>query len=103
MVDIALGLVPRGCGLRRSEAAVLIWSDTERWDDGSGRLLIEGSTADQTGVGEVAVITRRVMTALDELRQLRGDASPSVSGMTAKTINYGIKCQCCCCPAIRSG
>ena len=31
-------------------------------------------------------LTRRAMAALDELRQLRGDASPSVFGMTAKTI-----------------
>ena len=39
-------------------------------------------------------ITRRAMTALDELRQLRedyGDASPSVFGMAVKTINRRVK------------
>ena len=39
-------------------------------------------------------ITRRAMTALDELRQIRedyGDASPSVFVMTAKTINRRVK------------
>ena len=39
-------------------------------------------------------ITRRAMTALDELRQLRehyGDAGPSVFGMTAKTNNRRVK------------
>ena len=39
-------------------------------------------------------ITRRTMTALDELRQLRehyGDAGPSVFGMTAKTNNRRVK------------
>ena len=36
-------------------------------------------------------ITRRAMTALDELRQLRADANPSVFGMTANTINRRVK------------
>ena len=31
-------------------------------------------------------LTLRAVTALDELLQLRGDASPSVFGMTAKTV-----------------
>ena len=52
MVDIALVL--RDGGLRRLEAAaaVLVWSDIERWDDGSGLLLVEQSNTDQTGEGE---------------------------------------------------
>ena len=50
MVDIALVL--RDGGLRRWEAAVLVWSDIERWDDGSGLLLVEQSKTDQTGEGE---------------------------------------------------
>ena len=85
MVDIALVL--QDCGLRRSEAVALVWSDIGRWDDGSGRLLIDGSTADQTGVGEVVFITRRSMAALDQIQQLHGNASPAVFGTTAKTIN----------------
>ena len=36
-------------------------------------------------------ITRRAMTALDELRQFRADANPSVFGMTANTINRRVK------------
>ena len=64
--------------MRRSEAAVLIWSDIERRDDGSGRLLIEGSTADQTGVGEVAFITRRAMATLEISR------ATAVSGPTPR-------------------
>ena len=94
VVDIALVLVLRDCGLRRSEAAVLVWSGIEHWADGSGRLLIERIKTDQTGEGEVVLITRRAMTALDELRQIRedyGDASPPVFGMTAKTINRRVK------------
>ena len=91
VVDIALVLVLRDCGLRRSEAVALVWSDIERWDDGSGRLLIERSKTDQTGEGKVVFITRRAMAALDELRRLRGDANPSVFGMTANTINRRVK------------
>ena len=53
MVDIAPVL--RNCGLRRSEAAALVWSAIGRWDGSSGHLLTEGSTADQTGVGRGGV------------------------------------------------
>ena len=35
-----------------------LWSDIERWDGGNGRLLIEGSAADQIGLGEAVFITR---------------------------------------------
>ena len=52
----ALVLALRDCGLRRSEAAALVWSDVERWDG----------------------------DALDELRKLRkdyGNASSAVFGM----------------------
>ena len=90
-VVVVLVPVLRDCGLRRSEAAALVWSDIERWDDGSGRLLVEQSKTDQTGEGEVVFITHRTMTALDELRQVRGDASLSVFGMTAKMINRQAK------------
>ena len=88
-VDIALVL--RDCGLRRAEAAALSWSDIERWDDDSGRLLIGRSKTGQTGEGEVVFITRRAMIALDELRQLRCDASPSVFGLVDQSINRRVK------------
>ena len=80
----------RRCG----GSSTLVWPATERWDDGTGRLLIERSKTDQTGEGEVVFITRRAMTALDELRQIRedyGDASPFVFVMMAKTINRRVK------------
>ena len=91
MVAIALVLVLWDCGLRRAEATALTWSDIERWDDGSGQLLIGRSKTDQTGEGEVVFITRRAMTALDELRQLRCDASPSVFGLVDQSINRRVK------------
>ena len=75
-------------------SSTLVRSAIERWDDGTGRLLIERSKTGQTGEGEVVFITHRAMTALDELRHLRGDASPSVFVMTAKTINRRVKAAC---------
>ncbi len=78
-------------------SSTLVWSAIERWDDGTGRLLIERSKTGQTGEGEgegegeVMFITHRAMTVLDVLRHLRGDASPSVFVMTAKTINRRVK------------
>ena len=38
LVDIALCRVLSDAGLRRGEAAALVWDDAARWDDGSGRL-----------------------------------------------------------------
>ena len=76
---------------RCSGSSTLVWSVIERWDDGTGRLLIERSKTGQTGEGEVMFITRRAMNALDVLRHLRGDGSPYVFVMTAKTINRRIK------------
>ena len=72
-----------GCGLRRSEAA-LAWKDIDRWKNGTYRLLAGHSRTEQTG--EVVLFTRQIIAALDEFRQVRGDSSPAVSGMTTKTI-----------------
>jgi len=36
LVDIALCWVMSDAGLRRSEAAALVWDDIARWDNGSG-------------------------------------------------------------------
>ena len=50
------------------------------------------SKTDQTGEGEVVFITRRAMTTLGELRQLRevyGDASPSVFGRRPRRSTAG--------------
>ena len=65
------------CAARRPRP--LVWSDIERWDDGSGRLLIERSRSVQTGEGKVVFITVRAITAPEELWHLRGDASQFVA------------------------
>ena len=46
LVDIALCWVMSDAGLRRSEAAALVWDDITRWDNGSGRLTVRRSKTD---------------------------------------------------------
>ena len=79
MADIVLMLVLQDCGLHLSEAAAFVWSDIGRWDDGSSSLLIERSQTDQTSEGWAVFTTRRAITAPEELRQLRSDASQFVA------------------------
>ena len=70
-------------GLRRSEAAVLLWADIERESDGSGRITIRLSKTDPTGADAVIVITCSVMADLDRLHELQETpaASDSVFGI----------------------
>ena len=72
LVDIALCQVVSDAGLRRSEAAALVWADVEREKDGSGRLLIRRSKTDKQGEGAVVAITKR---AIRDLAAIRGDAA----------------------------
>ena len=51
LVDIALCAVMADGGLRRSEAAALMWGDVERAEDGSGRVTIRQSKTDREGGG----------------------------------------------------
>ena len=60
-------------GLRRSEAAALVWGDVERARDGSGRLLIRRSKTDAEGAGAVVAITKRAMRDLKAIRNGAGD------------------------------
>ena len=90
LVDIALCQVMADAGLRRSEAASLIWADVQREKDGSGLLLIRRSETDSQGEGAVVVITKRAMRDLAAIRQ-GADAGASVFGLSAVQINRRIK------------
>ena len=70
-VDIALISTMRDALLRRSEAAALRWSDVEFRDDGTARITIRWSKADQEGEGAVQFISRYSAKAL---KAIRGDA-----------------------------
>ena len=59
--DVALVAALSDAGLRRSEAAALIWGDVQRWDDGSGRITVIRSKTDVEAAGAVVAITPAAM------------------------------------------
>ena len=84
-VTMALASVMSDGGLRRSEAAALIWADIEQQPDGSGRLVIRKSKTDATGEGAVVAITSNAMRDLERIRRDAGDAD-RVFAMSERTI-----------------
>ena len=83
LVDIALCTVMSDAGLRRSEAAALLWADVDKAEDGSGRLTIRHSKTDKEGEGAVVAITARAMADLEAMREGAGDQDP-VFGLSVK-------------------
>ena len=90
LMDIALCAVMSDGGLRRSEAAALLWGDVARADDGSGRVTIRQSKTDSEGVGAVVAITARAMADLDAIRGRGGDYAP-VFGLSPAQINRRLR------------
>ena len=90
LVDIALCAVMADGGLRRSEAAALVWGDVERAGDGSGRVRIRRSKTDSEGAGAVVAITARAMADLDAIRGGAG-ADTSVFGLSAAQVHRRLK------------
>ncbi|MXY79957.1 MAG: tyrosine-type recombinase/integrase [Chloroflexi bacterium] len=66
--DIAIISVMRDALLRRSEAAALTWGDVECLRDGTGRLTVRRSKADQAAEGAELFIGRDATTALERIR-----------------------------------
>ncbi len=90
LLDCALvGLLSDG-GLRRSEAAALLWGDVACADDGSGRVTVRRSKTDPTGEGAVVAVTRTTMEALAALRDEAPDDAP-VIGLSTRQIARRIK------------
>ena len=90
LVDIALCAVMSDAGLRRSEAAALLWADVDRADDGSGRLTIRHSKTDREGEGAVVAITARAMADLEAMREGAGDEDP-VFGLSDQQISRRVR------------
>ena len=90
MVDIALCQVMSDAGLRRSEAASLVWADVQRQPNGSGRLLIRCPKTDAQGPGAVVVITPQGLRDLAAIRQ-GAPADAPVFGLSAVQITRRIK------------
>ena len=90
-VDIALCLLVRDAGLRRSEAAAITWADVDAWPDGSGRLTILRSKTNRTGEPEVVAISSAGMMALEDIRPDDPDPHATVFGMSERQIARRIK------------
>ncbi|MDE0206687.1 MAG: tyrosine-type recombinase/integrase [Candidatus Tectomicrobia bacterium] len=90
LVDIALCVVMADGGLRRSEAAALLWGDVARAEGGSGRVTIRQSKPGGEGLDAVVAITARAMADLAAIRGAAADDAP-VFGMSAAQISRRLK------------
>ena len=89
--DLALVAVLSDGGLRRSEAAALIWGDVQRWDDGSGRITVIRSKTDAEAAGAVVAITPAAMNALDAIRPVGAGGEVKVFGLSESQIARRVK------------
>ena len=89
--DLALVVALSDAGLRRSEAAVLTWSDVQRWDDGSGRITVICSKTDIEAEGAVVAITPVAMEALDAIRPVGAGGEVKVFGLSESQIARRVK------------
>ena len=90
-VDVALCLLLRDAGLRRSEAAAITWEDIDSWPDGSGRLRILRSKTNRTGESELVAITPAGMAALSGIRPEHPVPGQYVFGLSERQISRRIK------------
>ena len=83
-LDLAIIGVLADGGLRRSEAAAMIWGDVELWADGTGRLTIQRGK-NQVEPTTVAV-TSATARALREIRPEDTDPTAPVFGLTGEAL-----------------
>jgi len=89
LVDIALCRVLSDAGLRRSEAAALVWDDVAIWVDGSGRLTLGRSKSDAEE--RTVYLTPASVDALGKIRPADADGAASVFGLSAPSIARRIR------------
>ena len=89
LVDIALCRVLSDAGLRRSEAAALVWEDFTRWGDGSGRLTVRRSKTDAGA--RTVYVTPAAVAALEDIRRMGASGDGSIFGLSAPSISRRIK------------
>ena len=89
LVDIALCWVISDAGLRRSEAAALVWDDIARWDNGSGRLTVRRSKTD--AAPRTVYLTPVAMAHLDAIRPEDADGSDPVFDLSVASISRRVK------------
>ena len=88
-VDIALCRVLSDAGLRRSEAAALVWDDVARWDDGSGRLRVGRSKTDAEE--RTVYLTPAAVAALEAMRPVDAAGAAALFGLSAPSIARRIR------------
>ncbi len=88
LVDIALCRVLSDAGLRRGEAAALVWDDAARWDDGSGRLTAGRSKTDAEA--RTVYLTPASVAAMEAMRPADADGKASLFGLSAPSISRRI-------------
>ena len=86
---IALYQVLADAGMRRSEAAALVWDDIARWDNGSGRLTVRRSKTDTTP--RPVYLTPVAMAHLDAIRPDDEAGSAPVFGMSVSSLSRRVK------------
>ena len=89
--DVALVAALSDGGLRRSEASSLTWGDVQRWDDGSGRIIVIRSKTDVEAQGAVIAITPAAMRALDAIRPTGAGGDEKVFGLSESQIARRVK------------
>ena len=90
-LDLALVAVLSDAGLRRSEAADLTWGDVQRWDDGSGRIIVVRSKTDVEAQGATVAITPAAMGALSAIRPAGAGGAVKVFGLSESQIARRVK------------
>lgn len=91
-MDLALLQVMRDGLLRRSKAAALRWGDVELHGDGSGRLHVARSKADQSAEGAVLYLGPATIQAILAIRPEDAvtDSAASVFNLSANQIGRRI-------------
>ena len=90
---MALVSIMSAIGLRRSEAAAILWEDVKTERGGSGRVLIRRSKTDQTGKGKWLAFNADVVADLERLRKLRPPTEDEgrVFPLNGEQISYRIR------------
>ena len=86
LADVALCAVLFFAGLRRSEAAALVWSDVEPGADGSGLLAVRRGKTDTEAEGSVRYLPRAAMEALVAIRPEGTGPESSVFGLSGRQV-----------------
>lgn len=90
LTDIALCSALFYAGLRRSEAAALVWGDIEAFADGSGLLWLRRSKADPQAEGSARYLPRNAAHALEAIRSVDAGKEDSVFGLSGRQIGRRI-------------